>query len=1391
MFSYFQTPGRRGFEIGVRLAIASVLAVAAAWSQFTIVPNPGTIPQGTRGVAYVGLGFEVTGAPTPPPVNYRLATGSQPLPPGLSINATNGNITGTPTQAGTFPVRVSVDDSSATPVTATTEEFTIEVVNPPLSISTSSPLPNGTVGVPYSTTVEATGGDGLTYTWTLNPGPLPGGLSIAPPGNTATITISGTPTSAGSFSFTLQVDDGDSATTPATKEFTITIGAPAPTLTQISPSSAPARRATDPAVSLTLTGTGFVDGAVVLFGTETLSATWQSATQLTASIPAAQLQTPGTVNVAVRNPDNQSSGTQTFTIQAVTPSLTSLSPSSAVAGSATFSLTLNGSNFLPGAVVLFGATPLTPAPGDIGPTQITVSVPAALVATPGSVEVRVRNLGDELSAAQTFTVVPVLQLSYPATITGTRDTAITPVNPTVTGGLGPFAYSLESGTLPDGLTLDPATGVISGTPTVAVESAAITVQVTDGSTPAQTATSQTITITINNPGLQIVTLSPLPGGVAGTAYGPVTLVASGGNGNYTWSVATGSSLPPGLSINAGTGAISGTPSAAGVFLFTLQVDDTDPNTAAVTRQFSLTVVPVISSLADGDGNNFGPAGGAGFTLSITGIGFSGDSGENLVTFGGTPLLVVSQGPTLIVAAVPASLIVSAGTRPVVVTTRDAASAASDYIVVGDTTLTITNDSALGARTAGASFSVDLEATGGNGNYTWSVAPGSTLPPGLSINAGTGVISGTLAQAGTFSFTIRVTDNATPVAATGQKTFTLTVQEFVVSTTSLPEARVGVSYSVTLAVSGGPTAPAADYQWTLVSGTNSLPPGITFSGVSGTISGTAAPISSPTQTFSIQVSARHTPTGLTTPVRSLQLVVAGGGLDISLSALPVGVVNQAYGPNGDGVTITPVNGTPPYTIEVSQASRTQLQAAGFAAVINTASNPPTLRIVGTPTIAGSIPVEITVRDTANTQVTRNLPLLVLANPLRIEPETLPSAVINTDYSQQLTVSGLSPEEQNVQAGQSAVTWTLIGNVPGLALNASTGLLTGRFTTLGTRQFTVQASTQLRQTTRIYSLSVESPRPSITTSTLPGATVGQAYSAEVVATGGTPGYTWQVTGVVLPAGLSFDATTVTTGTLRIAGTPAVGAQSRTFTLTVRDAAGQTASREFTIAVVSAPIPAITLQPFANPAPAEQKDVVVTLAQAYPIALQGTATLSFTPNATNNADDPAIRFLNGQRTANFTIPAGSTQAVFEGVAVQRVQTGTVAGTVRVSVSIQGGPSASQEFTVARSAPFLQDNLTLQSTANGFNVVITGYSTPRDLSSAQISFAPAPGTNLQTTQLTVPLTDAAAQWFQGTTGQANGSAFRLTIPFTVQNGSNAVASVTVTLSNSVGASNSRTRAF
>ncbi len=156
-----------------------------------------------------------------------------------------------------------------------------------------------------------------------------------------------------------------------------------------------------------------------------------------------------------------------------------------------------------------------------------------------------------------------------------------------TGGTPPYSWSVISGALPAGLALNAGTGTISGTPTTA-GTASFSVQVKDAN--AQTA-SASLSITINSPTPTVmpvsITTTSLPAGTANTAYS-ATLTASGGTAPYSWSVRSGA-LPAGLSLTAGTGAISGTPTTAATSTFTVTAKDAGAQTASTS--LSITVNP--------------------------------------------------------------------------------------------------------------------------------------------------------------------------------------------------------------------------------------------------------------------------------------------------------------------------------------------------------------------------------------------------------------------------------------------------------------------------------------------------------------------------------------------------------------------------------------------------------------------------------------------------------------------------------------------------------------------------------------------------------------------------------------------------------------------------------
>ncbi|MEE9465218.1 MAG: PQQ-dependent sugar dehydrogenase [Candidatus Neomarinimicrobiota bacterium] len=172
------------------------------------------------------------------------------------------------------------------------------------------------------------------------------------------------------------------------------------------------------------------------------------------------------------------------------------------------------------------------------------------------------------------------------------------------GGKRPYTWSVSAGSLPDGLSMDSSTGVISGVPTAEALST-FTILVEDSN--LENATQQ-LAITINPP-LAIQTIS-LPDASVNQSYSQ-SLQASGGNPPYTWSIASGA-LPPGLSLNP-DGNIIGTPTQQWFYTFEVQVTDID--NVSAWRSLSIAVlgpsgtieIALTDGVADtrGFGHNYG------------------------------------------------------------------------------------------------------------------------------------------------------------------------------------------------------------------------------------------------------------------------------------------------------------------------------------------------------------------------------------------------------------------------------------------------------------------------------------------------------------------------------------------------------------------------------------------------------------------------------------------------------------------------------------------------------------------------------------------------------------------------------------------------------------------
>ncbi len=507
-----------------------------------------------------------------PPYAWSVIGGS--LPPGVGLDPNTGVLSGTPTVFGVYPFTVQVTDSFQVPQVAT-QNLSMRVV-PPLVVTVAS-LRTGIANVTYAQSITATGGT-PPYAFVVDSGSLPPGLSMDINGN-----ISGVPTTAGTFGFSVFAgDSGDPAQRVSQAGFSITVTAPLQVTTMTLP------RATQGlAYSTQVTASGGL-----------LPFNWAIAS---GSFPPGLNLDPGSGNLSG---SPTAVGSFTFTAQVTDASLPSQTASQTlmITVSPQGALTIVTPSVQDGLVNQPYSTQIA---GSGGQAPYTWSLVSGMLPSGLSLDPNLGSISGTPSAAGSFAItLQVADVSSPQQ-TATRSYAITISTPlsittmllpggavssmysatvTGTGGILPYAWSIAAGMLPPGLTLDPASGTISGVPT-SVGSFPFTLRLTDSGNPAQTTTTN---LAISTSQLLTITTMSLPNGTSGVAYSG-SLGASGGTTPYAWSIESGA-FPPGLSLDSGSGSITGTPTTPGTFTFTARVTDSGSPQQQASEMVSITVM---------------------------------------------------------------------------------------------------------------------------------------------------------------------------------------------------------------------------------------------------------------------------------------------------------------------------------------------------------------------------------------------------------------------------------------------------------------------------------------------------------------------------------------------------------------------------------------------------------------------------------------------------------------------------------------------------------------------------------------------------------------------------------------------------------------------------------
>ena len=876
---------------------------------------------------------------------------------------------------------------------------------PPLVITTTS-LPQGITTVPYQQTLSATGGT-PPYTWSQN-GYLPYGLALNP----GTGVISGTSPGAVNGPVIFQVSDSGSPQKTATQSIYITF------IWQLSFQT----------TSLLAAHSNVPYDFLVSLTTSADPTTWKL---LSGTLPPGlQLVNPGAQQIEITGTTAQA-GSYPLTLQVqdnntppqvakqdfvltVDNALTILTQNlgSALINS-NYSVTISAVNgTTPYKWFAYGLPPsltIDPASGTISgvPTLYGVFQPSVIV-TDSASHIASQVLGLTVTAALFVydfgNVSAVINKPFYDHLTAYS-------------GSPPYSWSLVSGSMPPGLTLDGAHGTIIGTPTQ-LGSYNLTFQVTDAGTPQQFAQGS-MTISVVPP--QLYLASPLPPKLPLGVPVQWTAAAGGGTPPYHWSAATGT-LPPGLSFHPNTADLTGTPTSLGQYTFTLSVTDSGSpsqtvsgsNTANITTPLGRNdTIAHATPLGDGswlasispyadppdssspapDTDYYKIIGSAGSTVKIwtsarayslkinpldtvleivdaNGVRFNscqqpGDTSNtfNSICLNDDIVKGVNQDSQLEIKVPGAAntqttmyahvLDWRGDARPDMIYGLDISGSITP-LHVSLPYSTIYGSGDAAPAACPMAVSCSAQFTATGGIQPLAWSVGSgSPPPGMSLDPSTGLLSGTPTTTGAYNFVVSVSDAGTPPQSV-TVSYTLTIGTMpTLITTSLPDAFTGQQYTYALSATGG-TLPL---RWSMSQYDYQLM--MQIDPQTGILSGVARAPNSDTLYVGLLDSL-----GISSYTQ-LTLNIKPGPFQFPDATLPSGKVGVLY--SDSTAYYDAVGGLPPYTISVASGTvppGLTFTGGGFG---------------GVPTTAGTYTMILQASDSSSTPQTLTATFTITINP----------------------------------------------------------------------------------------------------------------------------------------------------------------------------------------------------------------------------------------------------------------------------------------------------------------------------------------------------------------------------------------------------------------------------